>query len=357
MKTITYLLLSIPLAPAAIAQNVAVFPDDYVAVTEGPFNSPNLPLASGTSRVQCLYNGLDMPVPVGDMITKLGFREDRTLTNMEAGVAMQLEIRMGWSTLDEVSMTTNFDNNYDGTPVTVFGPALFTLPDLRDPNAPLPDGQFFIPLTTSFAYVPNGKNLIVEYRIFGTATGGGSFNYRLDRADYYSPRTYGQAGCMHSGGVAPNLTLAATRPGLTWSCSATSGPPNAPAFVAIDIGAAMAATPYPLTAVFPGISATCMGQMPVGNSVLLGGSASSSGSKSWSFLIPNNNIWAGINISAQALFLDFFSPGQVVVSNAGTVLTGTRPRTTILRGQGVPTVVTTGQKSSYYCPVAFFEHQ
>ena len=77
MKTITYLLLSIPLAPAAIAQNVAVFPDDYVAVTEGPFNSPNLPLASGTSRVQCLYNGLDMPVPVGDMITKLGFREDR----------------------------------------------------------------------------------------------------------------------------------------------------------------------------------------------------------------------------------------------------------------------------------------
>jgi hypothetical protein len=207
------------------------------------------------------------------------------------------------------------------------------------------------------AYVPNGKNLIVEYRVFGTAAGGGSFNYRLDRADFYSPRTYGQPGCMHSAGNVPNLTLGATRPGLNWICTVSSGPPNAPAFVAIDIGAAMAPTPYPLTPVFNGISATCMGQMPIGNVQLLGGTTSGIGSKTWNFLIPNNNIWAGVNISSQALFLDFFSPGQIVVSNAGTVLTGVRPRSSIVTGSGAPTVVNTGQKSTWYCPVAFFEHQ
>jgi acetyltransferase-like isoleucine patch superfamily enzyme len=100
-----------------------------------------------------------------------------------------------------------------------------------------------------------------------------------------------------------------------------------------------------------------MGQMPIGNVQLLGGTTSGIGSKTWNFLIPNNNIWAGVNISSQALFLDFFSPGQIVVSNAGTVLTGVRPRSSIVTGSGAPTVVNTGQKSTWYCPVAFFEHQ
>ena len=340
----------------ARAQNVAIFPDEYAAVPEGPLNSPNLPLARGTSRVMCLYRRTDLQIPSGDQITKLGFREDGGITTVESGVAMQLEIRMGWTDEDENSMSSTFDNNYQGTPVTVFGPTLWTPPTLRDPSNPLPNGQFFIPLSTPFAYVPNGRNLLVEYRIFGTANGGQQFNYRLDRADFYSPVTTGPAGCPHSGGPTPILDVDPTRPGFNFGARVSSGPANAPAFLAINIGSSLV-TPYSLQALFPGIAPSCMAQMaPVGTS-LVGGSTNGSGGKNWSFFIPNNPALEDIVISAQSIMLDFFSPGTVVVSNGSEVLTGARPRTAILSASGVPSQVTTGSKNSYYCPVAFFEHQ
>jgi hypothetical protein len=340
----------------ASAQGVAVFPDEYAAVPEGPLSSPNLPLARGTSRVQCLYELVDLDIPVGQQITKLGFREDTQTTTMDVGVAMQLEIRMGWSTETHASMGTNYDNNYDGTPVTVFGPALYTPPTLRDPANPLPNGEFFIDLTTPFAFQPNGRNLVVEYRVFGTANGGAQFTYRIDRADFYSPITYGAAGCQHSGGGVPNHTLQPTRPGLSWIGSVAQGPANAPAFVALSVGNSLVA-PYPISAVFPGIAPACQGQLSLGPISLLGGTTSGSGSKTWSFQIPNDNAFADMPISSQVLMLDFFTPGQVTISNGGEVLTGARPRTSIVSASGAPANLTTGSKSLSYCPVAFFEHQ
>ncbi|HEB52246.1 MAG TPA: hypothetical protein ENI87_03210 [bacterium] len=341
---------------AARAQTVTIFPDEYAAVPEGPLNSPNLPLARGTSRVMCLYDLVDLAIPVGDQITKVGFREDGQISSVEAGVAMQLEIRMGWSTADHQTMSSNFDNNYDGSPVTVFGPALYTPPTLRDPANPLPNGEFFIDLTTPFPFQPNGRNLIVEYRVYGTANGGAQYNYRLDRADYYSPVTYGPAGCQHSGGSVPNHTLQPTRPGLPWVGAVTSGPSNAPAFAAIAIDANLA-QPYPIGSLFPGISQSCTGQLPVGSLVVLSGTTNNSGGKTWSFQIPNDNAFADLPISSQVLMLDFFSPGQVVVSNGAEVLTGARPRSTVLSAPGAPANVTTGSQLLYYCPVALFAHQ
>jgi hypothetical protein len=254
-------------------------------------------------------------------------------------------------------MGTNFDNNYDAPPVTVFGPALFVLPTLRDPMNPLPNGQFFITLATPFQYVPNGRNLVVEYRVFGTSGGGSQFNYRLDRADYYSPTSYGPAGCQHSGGGTPSLTLQPCRPGTNFQCNVSSGPGNSPAFMAINIGNGIVA-PYPLTGVFGGINPACTGQMSISGFALVGpNTTSSSGSTSWSFFIPNDELFADMTISAQAIFLDFFAPGGLVVSRGGEVLTGARSRTSIVAAAGAPTAVATGSKSSYYCPVAFFEHQ
>jgi hypothetical protein len=253
-------------------------------------------------------------------------------------------------------MGTNFDNNYESPPVTVFGPALFVLPDLRDTAAPLTNGEFYINLTTPFSYVPNGRNLVVEYRVFGTSGGGSSFNYRLDRADYVSTVTYGGAGCQHAGGGPPTMTLNPTRPGLSFVASVGSGPANAPAFLIVALGSGIV-TPYSLDPVFSGISPFCEGQInPVGIAIL-SGATSSSGSDSWQFPIPNSNQWGKYLISSQAVFLDFFSPGQVVVSNGGHVLTGIRPRTAIVAANGAPTVVTTGSKSTFYAPVALFEHQ
>tara|TARA_R110002072_G_scaffold41023_2_gene115679 strand:+ start:22247 stop:23320 length:1074 start_codon:yes stop_codon:yes gene_type:complete len=343
-------------AGTVAAQNNAIFPPDYTAVPEGPFNSPNLPLARGTSRVQCLYDAIDVAIPSGNQITRLGFREDGTTTQLDLGRSLQLEIRMGWSNEDHQSMTTNFDNNYESPPVTVFGPALFVLPDLRDAAAPLTNGEFYIDLTAPFAYVPNGRNLVVEYRVFGTSGGGSPFTYRLDRADYVSTVTYGVAGCQHAGGGPPVISIPPTRPGLSFSTSVTAGPTNAPAFLVVGLGSGIV-PPYSLAPIFNGISPLCQGQVNPTGFAILSGATSSSGADSWQFSIPNNNLWGNYLISSQALFLDFFSPGQVVASNAGHVLTGIRPRTTIVSTSGVPTVVTTGSKSTHYSPVALFEHQ
>lgn len=48
---ITSLLL---VASGLAAQSTTVFPAEYAAVAEGPFNSPNLPVANGTSRVMAV---------------------------------------------------------------------------------------------------------------------------------------------------------------------------------------------------------------------------------------------------------------------------------------------------------------
>lgn len=351
------LLLPLLLATTgAVAQSVAIFPDEYAAVAEGPFNSPNYPLAFGTSRVQVLYDIVDLAIPSGHTITKLGFRQDATLTTLDAGRTLQLEVRMGWSTNTPTSMGTNFDNNYAAPPVTVFGPAAFVLPNLRDSANPLPNGQLFLTLTTPFSYVPAGQNLVVEYRVFGTSGGGSAFNYRLDRADYYSPRTYGPAGCPHSGSGTPNLTLGATRPGLAFTASLATGPANSPGILALNLGVGIV-PPYSLTGVFAGINPLCTGQLSPVGLLTLNGATSASGADSWSFTIPNNPVFADYLISAQALFLDFFAPGGLVTSNGAQVLTGAQPRTAIVAAGGAPTTVTTGSKSNNYCPVAFFEHQ
>ncbi len=356
MKSLSTLLSFALFTPLALAQTTSIFPDEYVAVGEGPLNSPNYPLAYGTSRVQVLYDRTDVAIPLGHAITRLGFRQDATLTTMDAGRTLQLEVRMGFSANTPATMVTTFDTNYVAPPVTVFGPATFVLPNLRDATNPLPGGQFFVNLTTPFVYAPGaGENLVVEYRIFGTSGGGAAFNYRLDRADYYSPVTYGPAGCQHSGNGVPNLTVAPTRPGLSYSCSIASGPANSPAVLAINLGVGLVPA-YDLSSIFAGISPTCTGQInPIGLATF-GGATNTGGATSWSFAIPNNPAFADFVISSQALFLDFFAPGGLVVSRGGEVLTGSQPRTAIVSAQGAPTVVTTGSKLNNYCPVAFFTH-
>jgi len=355
MKAIRSLLPLCLLAAGLSAQTVAIFPDEYIDVPEGPLNSPNYPLASGTSRIQIVYDVIDLQIPSGHQITKLGFRQDTAITTMDPGRITNIEIRMGYTTLASDGLTTTFDNNYAAPLVTVFGPANFTLPNLRDASNPLVDGMIWIPLTTPFTYVPAGRNLLVEYHCNGNSGGGGSWNYRLDRADYYSPIQYGPAGCPHSGGGTPNLTVQPTRPGLNYSCSMTSGPGNAPGFLLVQPTIPMTA-PYALD-VLLGVQSSCTGQVsPIGGA-WLNAVASASGSASWNVFLANDPANADVIISSQAVFLDLFVPGGLVFSRGSEVLTGARPRSEVLRAAGPPALQTTGSISAFYCPVAFFEHQ
>lgn len=355
MKPILAVFLFPILAPA-VAQTVATFPDEYVAVPEGPLNSPNLPLANGTCRVLCLYEAIDIAIPSGRSITRLGFRQDATLTALDLGRTINLEIRMGYTTQTSGNMLTNFDNNYAAPAVIVLPTTNIALPSLRDASNPLPNGQLFINLATPFPYVPAGRNLLVEYRLFGNSGGGGPFNYRLDRADFYSPATYGPAGCPHSGGGTPTVTVQPVRPGLNYSCSMAMGPGSSPGVLLLKVGEALVA-PYPLVAVIPGIQPSCTGQLSPIDMLSLAAVSAATGTASWGFAIPNNPAFADMDISSQAAFFDTFSPGGLVTSRGATIRIGARPRSTILVGAGAPTAVVTGILSTNYCPVAFFEHQ
>jgi hypothetical protein len=354
-------LFRLPLAIAALAaaltaQNITPFPSEYVNVPEGPYNSPNFPLAYGNSRVLILYQESDLAIPHGAQILRLGFRQDDTITTLDQGRTLQLEIRMGYSANAHTGMVTNFDNNYVAPPTTVFGPAALVLPNLRDATNPLPNGQLFLTLTTPFVYQPQGNNLVVEYRVFGNSGGGTAWNYRLDRADYYSPVVIGPAGCPHSGSQVPALTVEPTRPGLNYTSNLTRGPGASFAVLLLATHTQLL-PPYSLQALVPGIDPGCLGQVPLTNPTLLTGFTSSSGNAAWSFPIPNNvALFGHVEVTSQAVMLDFFAPGGMVVSNGVQVRTGIRPRTTILYASGQPGSLTTGSLNVYYCPVALFDY-
>jgi hypothetical protein len=354
MHTLRLLAISL-LTTALAAQSVTIFPSEYTAVTEGPLNAPNLPFANGTSRVMIVYDTTDVAVPVGASITRLGFRQDATLTTMDAGRSLQLEVRMGYTTNSATAPSNAFDTNYDGAPTTVFGPALFQLPNLRDAANPLPSGQFFVNLTTPFVYAPAGRNLVVEYRVLGNSGGGTSFNYRLDRADFFSPVQAGPAGCVHSGGNTTTLNATPVRVGSSTTLTGATGPANTAGVLAIAVGSQLVA-PYALDPVFVGIAPTCRGQLAPLDLVLATVTTSSSGGFSLAYNVPNvpalNDLW----LSHQALLLDAFAPGGIVVSNGVQVQVGIRPRTTVIAAQGPPTVAT-GTLNVNYAPVAFFSWQ
>lgn len=357
MNTTRSLLVAAALCGGAAAQSVAIFPDEYSAVAEGPFNSPNRPLAGGTSRVLLLYDAQDLAIPAGRQITRLGYRQDATISTMDTGRTIQVEIRMGYSTATPANLTSNYANTYATPPVTVFPNGNIVLPNLRDAAAPLPNGEIWIQLATPFTYNPApGQNLVVEYQIFGNTGGGTSWNYRLDRADYYSPTSLGPVGCPHSGGQTPALTVTSTRPGLSFSASIARGPGNNFAILLLTPSQGLVA-PYPLSTFLPAISPACTGQVSLASPSLLTGFTSASGSVSFSFTIPNNAAYADLQIGCQGVFFDVFAPGGAVVSNGAQVITGANPRSSLIYAAGPPQSITTGSVTRNYCPVALFGHQ
>lgn len=347
--------VALTLWTALAAQSPAIFPAEYTNVPEGPLNSPNLPLANGTSRVMIAYDRIDLPIPTGRTITRLGFRQDTTLTTVDAGKSLQLEIRMGYTGTSSTLVST-FADNWAAPPTTVFGPALFTLPALRDPQNPLPNGIVWIDLTTPFVYAPGTGHLVVEYRVHGNNAGGAAFNYRLDRADFWSPVENGVAGCAHSGGRTATLTLDPCRVGALFNANIAAGPQNTFGVMVLSTSGPLVA-PFSLQPFVPGIDASCRGQVPLGSVLTLGGLTSASGTANYWFNIPNNPLYNDLFLAGQVAFFDFFTPGGVAVSNAAQVQVGIRPRASVLSAQGAPLVVTTGSVQTNYAPVSLFQFQ
>ncbi|MCA8952099.1 MAG: hypothetical protein KDE27_21495 [Planctomycetes bacterium] len=334
------------------AQGTATFPSDHAAIPNGYSSQNWYPFSWGVSRQMAVYESWDLTIPAGRQITRIGFRADGT--TLAYGKMLQLEIRMGQTQETAASMLSNFDNNYLGTPTTVFGPALYSMPDLNNVLNPNPDGAYvWVTLTTPYTFDPT-ENLLVEWRVHANNAGGAAFNYPLDRAQFISPIITGPNGCAHSGNQIPELLSRPARTGRIWYCDLTKGPANQLAAWFINLGSPLQ-TPFSLAPFFPGIGATCEGQVQLNNLFSLTAMTGSTGYYSFQVPIPNDRIFNDLTISSQAACFDFFSPGGVVVSNGDQMQIGIDPAMTILASQG-NVAATTGGLYRNYGAITLFDY-
>lgn len=328
------LLLLALLCSGATAQGVATFPSDHAAIPDGSSSIAWFPYSSGVSRTMALYERWDLLVPAGRAITRIGFRADAA--QIALGKRLQLQVRMGSTTLTAQTMDPSYDNNWFGTPTTVFGPALFVMPDLNNPQNPNPDGSV-IWLTLSTPFVPDAtRNLLVEWRILANNNGGAAFSYPLDLATFDSPVVSGPSGCQHSGNQIPALASRPTAVGAYWHNDLTQAPSSQPVVLFLNLGTPLVPS-YPLSPFLPGISPSCVGQIALQNLLSMEGVTTPWGSTTFSVPIPSDRVFNDLILSSQAFCLDFFSPGNLVVSNGDQVQIGIDPAMSLLWSTGSST--------------------
>lgn len=343
----THQLLPLVLAAGLAAQTTYTFPSDHAAIANGTFSTSFFPYSYGVSRMQAAYEAWDMTVPTGSPIARIGFRQEGT--NASTGHALQLEVLMGYTNLTAATLTNNYASNYAGAMTSVFGPALYTLPNLTSSG-----GQtVWLNLTTPFNYNPApGQNLLVEWRITANNNGNAAWSYYLDRANFNSPVVTGPTGCMHSGNNTAQLTSQPATVGGNWSLGLTRAP--ASSFVLLLQGLGTLTPPYPLAAAIPGISPTCTGQLLPNGLHLSTALTNSGGGFTWTVRLPNSSWLNDVQISSQCAILDFFAPGGMVVSNGDQMQIGIDPAQTILYSQG-STTAATGSVQRNYGVVTLFQ--
>lgn len=102
-------------------QSVVALPFECTVLLEGLQNAPNRPFANGTSLVMIVDDASDMAVPVDASITRLGFGRVATLTTMDAGRYLELEVRMGFTTNSATAPSNACDANDDGPTTAILG--------------------------------------------------------------------------------------------------------------------------------------------------------------------------------------------------------------------------------------------
>lgn len=343
----TPLLVSLAIAGSLSAQTYT-FPSDHATVGNGASNTNFFPYARGVSRLQAVYEAWDLQVPATSAISRIGFRQDGTTAS--TGHAVQLEVLMGYTTSTAANLSSTFASNYAGTMTTVFGPALFTLPNFTSAGG----GAVWLDLATPFTYSPApGQNLLVEWRITANNNGNAAFTYYLDRATFDSAVASGPAGCPHSGNNTAVLTSQPTKVGGNWSLGLTRAPANSLVILLQNVGQRLS-QPYPLTPFIPGISGGCLGQVSLANLSVSSNSTNSGGSKTWSLAVPNNPSLNDLFVTSQCAILDLFAPGGIVVSNGDQMQLGIDPAQSIVYSQGSATA-TTGTVSRNYGAVTLFQ--
>lgn len=352
LQTLRTALLFPVLAVLSPAQGIATFPSDHAPLANGQGWDGQFPYSFGVSRIIVLYETWDLAVPGGHQITRIGFRSEPGM--LSYGRSLFLEVRMGRTTRDTADLiTSSFDANYLGPPTTVFGPAMFTLPDLNNVLNPNPSGQYvWLDLTTPYTFDAN-VNLLVEWRVAANSNGGASFTYALDGAAFVSPITSGPPGCQHSGGQIPVLASLPTKVGGTWANTLSAAPANQLAFLLVNVGTPLL-SPFSLAPF--GVQAACTGQVTPSGLFSLSAVSSPYGSNYWYVPVPNDRTLNDLILSSQVFCLDFFSPGAFVVSNGEQVQIGIDPAMSLLVAQGSSAAAMPTSVYGHYGIVTLFDY-
>jgi hypothetical protein len=162
------------------AQGTQIVPAS-LANTFGNSNN-NIPFSWNPTRYQQVFLGSEMANVV--IMRGLGMRQDDGFSGY-AGHTVDLEMKLGGSTLDHTTLGITFDSNFDVTsppPVKVFPRAQTKLPNMP-PQRPTNPQEFFIKLPFAAPYtwikVP-GRNLVIEVVNWGNSNSNQIFTYPLD---------------------------------------------------------------------------------------------------------------------------------------------------------------------------------
>jgi len=141
-------------------------------------NRTPLPLASAPCRVLQILDG--SVVPEGARLDAVALRRDDANVTAPTFV-VDVEIRMGHTMRTPVSVVPEFDRNYDGEPVIVLPRRSLRLPGII---GQVPLAQYFdhvIPFAQPFvAHTTGGRNLVIEFRVFGHDLGNQTFGLDFD---------------------------------------------------------------------------------------------------------------------------------------------------------------------------------
>ena len=342
------LVLASALVAGASAQNISTIPSDHTSVN-GFRDERNIPFASGANRCLMVFESSDLLIPAGRTISRIGFRLDDNRTGAAAQIV--LEMFMGQTMLDSRSLSSSFATNYSGARTQVKNSGVVSLPAVDASNQGMP---LWFNLDTPFTYDPS-QNLLVEFVVTFNNQGNTSFQYPLDRADFLSPQRNSMGGaCMNSAGTLPSLTSSPVALGSTWTISGSNFPANSFGAVILAFDG-LQATGLPLISIIPGADPSCAFFVNTVNAPAVSSSISASGRLNLSIPLPNDPSLSRVPLTVQGAALDFFVPGQVVLSNAHEMTVGFRPRIGTVTSSGGPTS-TSGSARFSWGIVTLFDH-
>jgi hypothetical protein len=255
---------------------------------------------------------------------------------------VDLEIRVAYTTRWLPTLSTTFASNYDaGVPVTVLPRTLVVFPD-QPAGGPQQFTQMLmtIPWQTTFAWVPQpGRNLLVEFVVYGNSVGGGIYGYPIDNlsgtvAVYGTPEnaTFANGGVRSFAPVLGLVALTATavphlysddtpQVGNTFRVRVAQAAPSTAALFAIGLSnTTWSGQPLPFDLGGYGAPGCAVLVAPIDTRLVFTDAA---GQTNLQYSLPNVLYALGVAFHDQAVIADpAANPLGIVLSNGGTGVIG-----------------------------------